>query len=79
MRAFSPGLQVILLDRHFPRPTTAPRGALSWDYLRDEIPHTFYIAGRAPSTGFVNCDEAVLLYNIARSFGGRRTLKPAVG
>ena len=48
---------------------------LSWQYLRDEIPHNFYIDKRAPGTGFLNRDEAVLLYNIARLFSGQRGLE----
>ena len=71
----SPGLEVIRLDRHFPHLSKAPPGALAWEYLRDDIPHTFYIDGRIPGTGFLNRDEAILLYNIARLFRGQRGLE----
>lgn len=71
----SPGLGIIRLDEHFPNLTTASKQTLSWEYLRDEIPHNFYIDKRAPGTGFLNRDEAVLLYNIARLFAGRRGLE----
>ncbi len=71
----SPGLEMIRLDEHFPHLTVASKATLSWQYLRDEIPHSFYIDKRAPGAGFLNRDEAVLLYNIARLFSGQRGLE----
>ena len=71
----SPGLEMIRLDEHFPHLAKASQNTLSWEYLRDEIPHNFYIDSRAPGTGFLNRDEAVLLYNIAKVFRGRKGLE----
>ncbi len=71
----SPGLAMIRLDEHFPNLATASKATLSWEYLRDEIPHNFYIDRRMPGTGFLNRDEAVLLYNISRRFTGFRGLE----
>jgi glycosyltransferase involved in cell wall biosynthesis/predicted O-methyltransferase YrrM len=71
----SPGLEMIRLDEHFPHLAVASKATLSWQYLRDEIPHTFYIDRRVPGTGFLNRDEAILLYNIARLFHGRAGLE----
>lgn len=71
----SPGLEMIRLDEHFPHLAAASKATLAWEYLRDEIPHTFYIDRRAPGTGFLNRDEAILLYNLARLFRGRAGLE----
>lgn len=71
----SPGLEMIRLDRHFPHRVPATSETLAWEYLRDDVPHTFYIDSRAPGTGFLNRDESVLLFNIARQFQGRRALE----
>lgn len=71
----SPGLEIIRLDAHFPNLAKASPKTLSWEYLRDEIPHNFYIDQRVPGTGFLNRDEAVLLYNVASLFRGRRGLE----
>lgn len=71
----SPGLEMIRLDDHFPHLARASRATLSWEHLRNDIPHTFYIDARVPGTGFLNRDEAVLLYNIAKRFRGRRGLE----
>ncbi len=71
----APGLEMIRLDRHFPHMAAASQETLSWEYLRDDVPHTFYIDSRAPGTGFLNRDESILLFNIARQFRGRRALE----
>ena len=71
----SPGLAMVRLDQHFPNLATASKATLSWEYLRDEIPHNFYIDRRVPGTGFLNRDEAMLLYNISRRFAGLRGLE----
>jgi len=71
----SPGLEMLRLDEYFPNLAKASKNTLSWEYLRDEIPHNFYIDSRAPGTGFLNRDEAVLLYNIAHLFRARRGLE----
>jgi predicted O-methyltransferase YrrM len=46
-----------------------------WPYLRREVGHAWYVDAREPLMGFVNRDEAVLLYNIAKGFAGRKALE----
>jgi predicted O-methyltransferase YrrM len=46
-----------------------------WQYLRREVPHAWYVDRRFPLMGFVNRDEAAILYNMARRFAGGRALE----
>lgn len=71
----APGLEMVRLDRHFPHRVPASPETLVWEHLRDDVPHTFFIDERAPGTGFLNRDESILLFNIARQFRGRRALE----
>jgi predicted O-methyltransferase YrrM len=71
----SPGLEVVRPDRCFPHMVRGDPAAHPWPYLRREIPHAWYVDDRAPQMGFVNRDEAVLLYNIAKTFAGRPALE----
>ena len=71
----SPGLEYINLDDAFPNRCEADSETLQWEYLRDDIPHALYIDKRAPGTGFLNRDETVLLYNLARPFSGKPALE----
>ncbi len=71
----SPGLAVVRLDACFPNLVTGDKLNHPWRYLRREIPHTWYIDKREPLMGFLDRDEAILLYNIARSFKGKRALE----
>ena len=71
----SPGLEVIRPDRCFPHMVRGDSAAHPWPYLRREIPHAWYVDSRSPLMGFVNRDEAVLLYNIAKPFAGRPALE----
>jgi predicted O-methyltransferase YrrM len=71
----SPGLEVVRPDRCFPHMIRGDSAAHPWPYLRREVPHAWYVDEREPLMGFVNRDEAALLYNIARTFAGRRALE----
>jgi hypothetical protein len=55
-----------LSDRHLP-------------FLRREIRHAWYVDRRWPGIGFLTRDEAVLLYNLALQFRGRRALAIGCG
>jgi predicted O-methyltransferase YrrM len=71
----APGLEVVRPDRCFPHMVRGDAAAHPWPYLRSEIPHAWYVDERDPLMGFLNRDEAVLLYNIARRFAGRSALE----
>lgn len=71
----SPGLEYINLDDAFPNRCVATPETLQWKYLRDDVPHAFYVDRRVPGTGFLNRDETVLLYNLARPFAGKSALE----
>jgi predicted O-methyltransferase YrrM len=71
----SPGLEVVRPDRCFPHMIRGDSAAHPWPYLRREVPHCWYVDEREPLMGFVNRDEAVLLYNIAKGFAGRKALE----
>jgi len=47
----------------------------TWPYLRRQIPHNWYVDARWPSIGWLNRDEAAILYNSALQFQGRRALE----
>jgi len=71
----SPGLEIVRPDRCFPHLKLGDKANHPWRYLRREVSHNWYVDERAPLMGFIDRDEAVLLYNIARSFRGRRALE----
>jgi predicted O-methyltransferase YrrM len=71
----SPGLEIVCPDRCFPHIGRGDKLSHPWRYLRREVPHNWYSDKRKPLMGFINRDEAVLLYNIARTFRGRRALE----
>ena len=71
----SPGCDMIRLDPFFPNLAVASHATLDWKYLRDDVPHAFYIDRRVPGTGFLNRDEATLLHTIAQQFRGKRGLE----
>jgi predicted O-methyltransferase YrrM len=71
----SPGLEIVCPDRCFPHIGRGDKLGHPWRYLRREVPHNWYSDKRKPLMGFINRDEAVLLYNIARAFRGRRALE----
>lgn len=71
----SPGLEVVRPDRCFPHMVRGDAMAHPWVYVRREVPHNWYVDQRDPQMGFVNRDEAILLYNIAKGLAGRRALE----
>src|SRR5438094_3006304 len=71
----SPGLSVVVPDVHFPRMRVGDRATHPWKHLRREIPHHWYADDRFPLMGFMNRDEATLLYNIALQFAGKSGLE----
>ncbi len=71
----SPGLHVVVPDAHFPGMRAANHGAHPWKYLRREVPHLWYADHRFPLMGFLNRDEAAIVYNLARQFAGRPALE----
>jgi len=71
----SPGLKIILPDAYFPNMIVGDTQTCPWPYLRREIPHNWYVDGRASSVGFLSRDEAHILYNTALQFSGKKALE----
>jgi predicted O-methyltransferase YrrM len=71
----SPGFQIIIPDSYFPNMIIADPNASNWPYLRREIPHNWYADKRYPFIGFLNRDEAHILYNTALQFAGKKALE----
>lgn len=71
----SPGLERVEPDAHFPHMVIGDRHASQSPILRREIPHHWYVDDRHPVWGFVNRDEASILYNSALQFKGQRALE----
>lgn len=71
----SPGLEVVRPDRCFPNMAVIDARQHPWPYLRREIPHNWYADRRTPGTGFLNRDEASILYNTALRFRGKLALE----
>ena len=63
------------LSRHFPNMIAGDKKAATWPYFRKEIDHTWYVDRRDPQIGFINKDEAAILYANARLFAGRNGLE----
>jgi predicted O-methyltransferase YrrM len=60
-----------VLDHLFPDMIEADKSASTWPYFRKEIDHPFRVDRRNPTVGFINRDEASILYSNARLFSGR--------
>lgn len=71
----SPGLSVVVPDAHFPHMRVGDHLSHPWKYLRREVPHHWYADDRFPLMGFMNRDEATILYNIALQFAGKPALE----
>lgn len=71
----SPNFQVIMPDSNFPNMTIGDTSTQSWQYLRREIPHNWYVDRRQPYVGFLSRDEAHILYNTALQFAGKPALE----
>jgi predicted O-methyltransferase YrrM len=71
----SPGLKQIQPDRCFPNLLIGNPLDCFWPFLRREIPHNWYVDARYPMVGFINRDEAHILYNSALMFQGKQALE----
>ena len=68
----SANLDVPNLDHLFPNMIVADKGVTTWPWLRRDIDHPFRVDQRNPIVGFINRDEAAVLYGNARLFAGRK-------
>jgi hypothetical protein len=64
-------LDAPILDHLFPNMVEADKSATTWPYFRKEIDHPFRVDRRNPTVGFINRDEASILFANARAFAGR--------
>jgi Methyltransferase domain len=64
-------LEAPILDHLFPDMVEAEKSASTWPYFRKEIDHPFRVDRRNPTVGFINRDEASILYSNARTFRGQ--------
>src|SRR5260370_7882248 len=71
----SDNLTVPSLDFLFPNMVLGSKEAVTWPYFRKEIDHAWYVDRRNPQIGFINRDEAAILYSSAELFPGRRGLQ----
>jgi predicted O-methyltransferase YrrM len=71
----SPGLEKVACDAFFPNLVVGNKAACTWPYLRRDVPHHWYVDRRLPGMGFLNRDEAHLLYNAALPFRGQPALE----
>ena len=71
----SQGLWVFRPDAAFPHMRLGDPSCTAWPYMRRDVSHNWYVDERAPSVGFVNRDEASILYNSGRLFVGARCLE----
>ena len=62
-------------DSCFPNMIVGDKANHPWPYLRREVSHNWYCDRRAPEVGFLNRDEAILLYNLALPFRGKPALE----
>jgi predicted O-methyltransferase YrrM len=60
------------LDHLFPNMAEFDKGVSTWPWLRREIGHAYRADQRNPIVGFINRDEASILYSNAKLFAGRR-------
>ena len=71
----SPGFARVKPDVCFPNLTIGDQRNNDWAYLRRDAPHNWYVDRRLPHIGFVNRDEAHILYNTALQATGRPALE----
>ena len=71
----SDNLTVPNLNFLFPNMIVGSKETVTWPYFRKEIDHTWYVDRRNPEVGFINKDEAAILYSSAQLFAGRRGLE----
>ena len=68
----SDNLDAPSLEHLFPNMIVADKRVSTWPWLRREIDHPFRVDRRNPIVGFINRDEAAVLYSNARLFAGRK-------
>ena len=68
-------LETPKLDRLFPNMAEFDRSVTTWPWLRRDIDHPYRADRRNPIVGFINRDEASILYASARLFKGRAGLE----
>ena len=71
----SPQLERVSVDFAFPNLMVGDTSINTWPYLRGDVPHNWYVDRRVPWMGFLNRDEAHLVYNNALQFRGRKALE----
>jgi predicted O-methyltransferase YrrM len=71
----SDNLSVPDLAPFFPNMIVGAKQAATWPYFRKEIDHIWRVDRRSPQIGFINKDEAAILYSSARLLAGRRGLE----
>ncbi len=71
----SEDLKLPNLDSLFPNMIVGDKDALTWPYFRRGIDHNWYTDRRNPQIGFINRDEASVLYSNALLFAGRAGLE----
>jgi hypothetical protein len=63
------------LDHLFPNMIVADKSVSTWPHLRRDIDHPFRVDQRNPIVGFINRDEASILYSNARLFAERQGIE----
>lgn len=71
----SPNFSRFRPDHCFPYMAVGDTRLCAWPYLRRDIPHNWYVDSRKPTIGFLNRDEAHILYNNALPFRGKQALE----
>ena len=63
------------LDHLFPNMVEVDKTVSTWPWLRRDVDHAFRVDRRNPIVGFINRDEASILYGNARLFHGRKGIE----
>jgi predicted O-methyltransferase YrrM len=71
----SPNLTVPDLAALFPNMIVGDKEAVTWPFFRKEVDHIWRVDRRNPQVGFINTDEAAILYSSAQLFTGRRGIE----
>ncbi|WP_448266667.1 class I SAM-dependent methyltransferase [Nostoc sp. DSM 114159] len=71
----SPEFEIVHPDSAFPNMIIGDINNCYWSYLRRDIPHKWYVDIDEPFIGFLNRDEAHILYNTALRFAGKKALE----
>lgn len=70
----SVGFEIIKPDKCFPNMIVEDTSVSDWPDLKREIPHNWYVDKRQKNIGFLNRDEAHILYNNALKFRDKKAL-----